>query len=176
MKELTDLVIWTIGHSTRSWEEFLGLLRENGIECVGDVRRFPGSRKYPYFSADTMAKELPKSGIAYVPLPELGGRRKPRPDSPNDAWRNSAFRAYADHMESGEYALGRLKLIETASRLRTTLLCSEAVWWRCHRGLIADDLKVSGAKVLHIMGRSKTTAHPYTSAANISNGQLIYHA
>ena len=176
MNDLSSLITWTIGHSTLPWEGFFSLLQANQIECVADVRRFPGSRKYPHFSADTLADQLPRHGIAYLPLPELGGRRKPRADSSNDAWRNLSFRAYADHMETEEYEIGRRKLLDAARRLRTTTLCSEAVWWRCHRGLIADDLKISGAKVLHIMSQSKTAEHPFTSAANVTDGKLDYRA
>ncbi len=176
MKELTGITVWTIGHSTRAWDDFVEILHAHRITCVADVRRFPGSRKFPHFGADAMARILPEKGIEYLPLPALGGRRKPRPDSPNMAWRNAAFRAYADYMETEEYHIGRRTLVHVVRRIRTTLLCSEAVWWRCHRGLIADDLKVSGAEVLHITSRSPPTEHPYTSAARIVQDHLTYQA
>src|SRR5690348_13314364 len=166
--------IWTIGHSTRSAEEFLALLARNKIEALADVRRFPGSRKYPHFNVESLAHTLRGAGIEYAPFPELGGRRKPRPDSPNTAWRNDAFRGYADYMQTPEFVLGIERLSALARRKRTAIMCSEAVWWRCHRGLIADWLKVRGVRVLHIMDASHTVEHPYTSAAQVKDGELDY--
>lgn len=176
MKELTGLSVWTIGHSTHPWTVFVDLLKMHRVACVADVRRFPGSRKHPHFNAASMSESLPESGIEYLPLPELGGRRKPSPDSLNDAWRNVSFQGYADHLESEEYQAGRDKLVDNARRVRTAMLCSEAVWWRCHRRLIADDLKVAGAEVLHIINRSPPKEHPVTSAARIIEGKLAYPA
>ena len=136
-----DFTLWTVGHSSRSWDEFLALLMPEQIEVVADVRRHAGSLKHPQYGPDQFPAGLAAAGIAYLPFPELGGRRRPRPDSPNTVWRNPSFQGYADHMASEEYARGRMRLIDIASKQRTTLLCSEAVWWRCHRALIADDLK-----------------------------------
>ena len=166
--------IWTIGHSTRTLEEFLGLLDEYGIEAIADVRRFPGSRRYPYFASEALAESLPAHGIAYRWLPELGGRRKVQPGSPNTAWRNASFQGYADHLASQEFATGLEKLLELAAERRTSLMCAEAVWWRCHRSLIADVLKLRGIEVVHIIDAKHTTVHPYTSAARIVDGQLSY--
>jgi uncharacterized protein (DUF488 family) len=166
--------IWTIGHSTRTLEEFLGLLDEYGIEAIADVRRFPGSRRYPYFASEALAESLPAHGIAYRWLPELGGRRKVQPGSPNTAWRNASFQGYADHLASPEFATGLEKLLELAAERRTSLMCAEAVWWRCHRSLIADVLKLRGIEVVHIIDAKHTTVHPYTSAARIVDGQLSY--
>lgn len=168
--------IWTIGHSTRSAEELLALLAGERIEALADVRRFPGSRKYPHFNADNLARVLPAAGIEYVPFPELGGRRRPLPDSPSTAWRNEAFRGYADYMRTPEFAAGFARLAALASRERTAIMCSEAVWWRCHRGLIADLLKVRGVRVLHILDAQHVVEHPYTSAAHVTNGELDYRA
>jgi uncharacterized protein (DUF488 family) len=168
--------IWTIGHSTRSAEEFLALLAGNGIQALADVRRFPGSRKYPHFNVEPLAHALHDAGIDYVPFPELGGRRKPLPDSPNTAWRNDAFRGYADYMRTPEFTAGMERLATLASARRTAIMCSEAVWWRCHRGLISDWSKVRGVRVLHILDARQVVEHPYTSAAHVTNGELDYGA
>ncbi len=166
--------IWTIGHSTRSSEEFIALLQENRIQAVADVRRFPGSRRHPQFSQAQLSATLTGLGIHYFHLPELGGRRAPRPNSPNTAWRNTAFRGYADYMMTAEYRAGLERLLDMAKEWRTAILCAEAVWWRCHRSLIADDLKARGFTVWNIMSAGKVEAHPYTSAAKVVNGKLSY--
>lgn len=166
--------IWTIGHSTRSLEEFLGLLAEYRIEAIADVRRFPGSRRHPYFARDALAETLPVHGVVYRWLPQLGGRRKVQPESPNHAWRNASFRAYADHLASAEFAEGMHELLTLAAEKRTALMCAEAVWWRCHRSLIADVLKLRGIEVIHIIDAAHSTLHPYTSPARIVDGQLSY--
>jgi uncharacterized protein (DUF488 family) len=168
--------LWTIGHSTRPLEEFLAVLAHYEIQAIADVRRFPGSRRQPQFGQDALSDALATRGIAYQWLPALGGRRRPRPDSPNTAWRNVSFRGYADHIESEEFAEGFAKLLELAGRLRTALLCAELLWWRCHRALIADVLCVRGMEVLHIRDERNATPHPYTSAAHVTNGQLSYAA
>lgn len=167
--------MWTIGHSTRSLEEFLGLLVQNEIELLADVRRFPGSRKYPHFGGEALAKPLNEVGIAYRHFPDLGGRRKPRPDSHNDVWRNDSFRGYADYLETAEFQNALEELLQIAREKRTALMCSEAVWWRCHRSLIADYLKVRGVQVVHIISATKNEPHPYTSAARLENGHLSYN-
>ena len=168
--------LWTIGHSTHPWDEFLALLRIHGIQIVADVRTLPGSRKFPQFDQDTMAAALADEGIEYHWLPALGGRRKARDDSPNDAWRNASFRGYADHMASAEFAQGMAQLLELAQARRTAIMCAEAVWWRCHRGLIADALLMRGCAVAHIMGSQPARPHPWTSAARIVDGRLSYAA
>lgn len=168
--------IWTIGHSTRSAEEFLALLGANRIEALADVRRFPGSRKYPHFGADVLRRQMADAGIDYEPFLELGGRRKVLPDSPNTAWRSAAFRGYADYMQTDEFVGGAKRLAALAIEKRTAMMCSEAVWWRCHRGLISDWFKVHGVEVLHIMGAQQPAEHPYTSAAHVANGVLDYRA
>jgi uncharacterized protein (DUF488 family) len=168
--------IWTIGHSTRTLEEFLGLLTEYRIEAIADVRRFPGSRRYPHFAGDALAATLPAHGIAYQWLPKLGGRRKVQPGSPNTAWRNASFQGYADYTATAEFAEGLAELLKLAASKRTALMCAEAVWWRCHRSIISDVLKLRGIEVIHIIDATHTTVHPYTSPARIVGGQLSYAA
>jgi uncharacterized protein (DUF488 family) len=166
--------IWTIGHSTRTLEGFLGVLAAYGIEAIADVRRFPGSRRHPYFQRDELAISLPAHGVAYQWLPRLGGRRKARKDSPNTAWRNASFQGYADHMASAEFAEGLAELLAFAATRRTALMCAEAMWWRCHRSMIADLLKSRGIEVIHIVDATHGTAHPYTAPARIVDGRLSY--
>ncbi len=145
-------------------------------ETIWTVRRFPGSRKYPHFNVEPLAHTLGEAGVQYVPFPELGGRRKPLQDSRNTAWRNDAFRGYADYMQTREFAAGIERLASLASNKRTAVMCSEAVWWRCHRGLLADWLKVRGVRVLHILDARHVVEHPWTSAAHVTEGELDYLA
>ncbi len=166
--------MWTIGHSTLPIEEFIPLLTGNGIEVLADVRRFPGSRRHPQFGAEALSAELDDAGIRYEAFPDLGGRRDPRPDSVNLAWRNASFRGYADYMETPEFREAIERLLAIARVQRTAVMCAEAVWWRCHRGLIADYLKAAGHEVLHIGGNGVASPHPYTSAARIVDGRLSY--
>ena len=169
--------IWTIGHSTRTIDEFISLLKENGIKLVADVRMFPGSKRYPQFGREALAKSLGESGIRYEHFPELGGRRTPKPDSRNTAWRNASFRGYADYMKTEQFQNGIERLLDVAAESgATALMCAEAVWWRCHRSLIADYLKARGVEVLHILGENKVEPHPYTPPAHIVNGRLSYEA
>lgn len=168
--------VWTIGHSTRPLDQFLELLTAHNIEAVADVRRHPGSRRWPQFGGDSLAAALETRGIGYLWIPELGGRRQPRPDSANTAWRNAAFRGYADHMETEAFASGLVTLINMSLGLRTAIMCAEAVWWRCHRGLIADALRWLGFEVYHILGPESSDPHPYTRAARIVEGRLSYEA
>jgi uncharacterized protein (DUF488 family) len=156
--------IWTIGHSNRTQTEFLNCLKSFHIEILVDVRRFPGSKKYPQFNVDALEKYLSENGIRYIQNVSLGGRRKPRPDSKNTIWRNDAFRGYADYSESEEFRNGIIELTDYASSFRTAYMCSEAVWWRCHRSIISDYLKEYGWKVMHIMKENVATEHPFTSA------------
>lgn len=168
--------IWTIGHSTRPLDEFLARLLACRIEAIADVRRLPGSRRHPRYDRDALAASLAGHGIAYHWIESLGGRRRARADSPNTAWRNASFRGYADHMASAEFAAGLAQLLELATRARTCILCAEAVWWRCHRGLVADALRVRGIEVLHILDAQDAVAHPYTPAARVIDGCLSYAA
>jgi uncharacterized protein (DUF488 family) len=169
-------VVWTVGHSTRSLEEFLGLLAEHDIEAVADVRRYPGSRRWPHFGREPLAAALDRRGLAYLWLPELGGRRTPSADSPNTAWRNAGFRGYADYMATEAFAEGLDRLVNLACGLRTAVMCAESLWWRCHRGLIADVLRRLHFEVIHILGPGSAAPHPYTAAARIVGGRLSYSA
>ena len=171
MKALT---LWTVGHSNRSIEQFLELLASQQIQLLADVRRFPGSRRLPHFNQENLSESLANAGIEYAHFPELGGRRKARTDSPNTAWRNEAFRGYADFMMTEEFGAGIDRLLHRAREKRTAIMCAEALWWQCHRSLIADYLKAAGHNVFHIMSATKTDAHPFTSAARMVDGKLSY--
>jgi uncharacterized protein (DUF488 family) len=166
--------LWTIGHSNYMMEVFLGLLKSHEIQVLADVRRYPGSRRYPHFNAEELSAALEKAGIEYVHLPELGGRRSPRKDSPNGVWKNEMFRGYADHMMTEEFHRGMERLLKIAGQRRTAVMCAEVLWWQCHRSLIADFVKANGGKVWHILGAEKIEEHPFTSAARIVNGKLSY--
>ena len=174
MKEAGKKIIWTIGHSTRSMDEFLALLHSFNIQLVADIRSYPGSRRYPQFNKEALAISLPKNNIEYIHLKELGGRRKAEPHSANTAWRNEAFRGFADHMEAEDFKKGIDELQKLADKERTACMCSESVWWRCHRSMISDHLKSIGWTVLHIMDKDKAEEHPYTSPARIVHGKLTY--
>ena len=167
--------IWTIGHSTRGIDEFISLLKENQIKLLVDVRTFPGSKRYSQFNKETLAQSLTAQGIRYEHFPELGGKRKSKPDSRNTTWRNASFRGYADYMETEQFQKGIVRLLDVVEKAGpSAIMCAEAVWWRCHRSLIADYLKARGAEVLHILSANKVEPHPYTSAARIVNGELSY--
>jgi uncharacterized protein (DUF488 family) len=171
-----ELTIWTIGHSTRPLDEFLALLAQHRIEAVADVRRFPASRRCPQYGRLELQASLERDQLDYRWLPTLGGRRRPVPDSPNTAWRNASFRGYADYMQTPEFAAGLEQLLDLARRLRTTLLCAESVWWRCHRSMIADALRARGIVVVHILDAGHSTVHPWTAPARIVDGRLTYAA
>jgi uncharacterized protein (DUF488 family) len=185
--------IWTIGHSTRSIEDFISLLKKNEIKLLADVRSLPGSKRYPQFNKDGLEKSLSAHGIRYEHFPELGGRRKPKPDSRNTTWRNASFRGYADYMETEEFHDGIERLLafarndglgspesfrgsETVTPWSAAIMCAEAVWWRCHRSLISDYLKACDIEVMHILDANKIEPHPFTSAARLVNGELSYRA
>jgi uncharacterized protein (DUF488 family) len=166
--------LWTIGHSTRDWDTFVAMLQAAEIEVLADVRRFAGSRRHPQFSGATMAQALPDAGIDYLPMPDLGGRRPPRLDSPHTAWRNASFRGYADYMDTDAYRDARNALMQVARMRRTAVMCAEAMWWQCHRALISDDFKAQGWDVVHLLAPGRSEPHPYTSAARIVEGRLDY--
>ncbi|HEX7681816.1 MAG TPA: DUF488 domain-containing protein [Thermoanaerobaculia bacterium] len=166
--------IHTIGHSTRSSEELAALLAGHGIGLLADVRRYPGSKRYPHFSSEAMARWLPEHGVAYIHMPELGGRRKPLADSPNTAWRNEQFRAYADYMASDEFRAAIDKLITLAAMQRVSVMCAEAVPWRCHRNLIADELTRRGIEVLHIISGQPAKRHVMNEHARVEGDHLVY--
>ncbi len=152
--------VLTVGHSTHEAEAFTALLRRHGVEALADVRRYPGSRRVPWTNEDAIGPLLAACAIEYAHLPELGGRRRPRSDSPNGGWDSEQFRGYADHMESEEFAAGLGRLVELVGAHRTALMCAEAQWWRCHRRLIADALAARGWQVVHVGARGDLQPHP----------------
>ena len=167
--------VYTIGHSTRSTEELIALLREHGIVRLADIRRYPASRRFPHFTREALARALGERRIEYVHLPELGGRRTAAAaGSPNTALRNEQFRAYADHMASGEFrrAVDGLVALEG----RTAVMCAEAVPWRCHRNLLSDDLLRRGVEVVHILGRGQARRHEMSAEARIEGDHVVYPA
>ena len=168
------LKLWTIGHSTRSIDEFIEALKSFEIRTLADVRSFPGSRRCPQFNKENLRDSLAEAGIDYIHLPDLGGRRRAKPDSLNMAWQSKTFRGYADYMETEAFQKGIARLLEAARERRTAIMCAEAVWWRCHRSLISDYLKANEVEVTHIMAAGKSAPHPFTSAASIVDGKLSY--
>ena len=166
--------VWTIGHSTRPIEVFVALLTSNAIASLVDVRSYPGSRRYPHYNRAALSTTLATEGIHYHHVAQLGGRRRPLPHSRNVAWQNSSFRAYADYMDSADFKEGIEELLELAREKPTAIMCAEALWWRCHRGLIADHLKSNGSLVTHIIDATHIEIHPYTAAAKIIDRQLSY--
>jgi uncharacterized protein (DUF488 family) len=173
-KEPEQKIVWTIGHSTRTLKELVEMLQSFQIEMVVDIRSFPGSRKFPQFNKEALEISLPENNIQYFHLKSLGGRRKVNPDSKNTVWRSLAFRGYADYMETDAFKKGITELEIISLKQRTAYMCSEAVWWRCHRSMVSDYLKVKGWKVMHIMGIGKEDEHPYTAPAKIVNNELSY--
>ena len=170
----TEKPIWTIGHSTHPLEEFIDWLKAHQIQTLVDIRRYPGSRRYPHFNKEALEASLPTKGISYHHFEELGGRRKARPDSVNKVWRHPSFRGYADYMETQEFKDVAEKLEAIALEQQAAIMCSEAVWWSCHRAMVSDYLKARNWKVLHIMSTDNTAEHPYTKPAKILNGKLVY--
>jgi uncharacterized protein (DUF488 family) len=169
-------VILTIGHSTRTLEEFIGLLKIHGATCVADVRTVARSRHNPQFNKDSLPGELKRIGLGYIHLPGLGGLRHAQPDSPNAGWRNVSFRGYADYMQTREFLLGLEGLIKSAKQDRIVLMCAEAVPWRCHRSLIADALLVRGIRTEDILSATRRTVHTLTSFAETSGTRITYPA
>jgi uncharacterized protein (DUF488 family) len=166
--------LWTIGHSNQPLRSLLAALVAHGIDLVADVRRFPASRRHPHFNQEALESPLEEKGIGYIHFPELGGRRPPRKDSRNTAWKNAGFRGYADYMETSAFEEGITRLLQHASARRVAIMCAELLWWQCHRSLIADYLKARGHDIVHIVSAAKSELHPYTSAAAIVDGQLSY--
>ena len=166
--------IWTIGHSTLTIESFLDALTTNAIALLVDVGRFPGSRRHPQFGCAALSHSLASRGIDYAHYEALGGRRRPRANSRNTAWRNDSFRGYADYMETAEFPRAIEVLVRDATARRVAIMCAEMLWWQCHRGLIADYLKAHDHRVTHIAAAGRTEPHPFTSAARIIDGRLSY--
>ena len=168
-------LIFTIGHSTHPIERFLELLGQHRIAILADVRSFPSSRKWPQFNQDALAVSLERAGVAYRWMKRLGGRRHSKSaDSPHHAWKHPAFRSYADYSDGAEFAAGLAELIELAAGARTAYMCSEGLWWRCHRRIISDNLLARGWRVEHIMPTGKLSAHVLAAFARVADGRVIY--
>ncbi len=165
-------VIFSVGHSTHPLAAFLALLTAHGVEMVVDVRRFPASQRFPHFNAAHLAAALQTASMGYTHLPVLGGRRRPRPDSSNTAWRHPAFRGYADYLATPEFARGLAALLDVAAGARVALMCAEAVWWRCHRRLIADLLVARGHEVVHLLRPHEARHHRLSDVAEARGGTL----
>lgn len=168
--------IHTIGHSTRSLDELVALLRASGVTVLADVRTIPRSRRHPQFERDSLARTLRERRLRYVHLPRLGGLRRARQDSPNTAWRNASFRGFADYMESDDFEDGLAELRPLAATDSVALMCAEAVPWRCHRSLVADVLTARGARVEHIIGAGRSSPHRLTPFARAVRGRVTYPA
>jgi uncharacterized protein (DUF488 family) len=171
---MADLHVLTIGHSTRTSEAFLEMLHAHGVERLVDVRTIPRSRHNPQFNRDVLPESLRHAGIAYTHIGDLGGLRRPRPDSANTGWRNSSFRGYADYMQTSEFRAALEVLIKVSEGEQIAIMCSEAVPWRCHRSLIADALQVRGIAVQHIMSASRIQPHSITSFALVRGPHISY--
>lgn len=165
-------MIFTIGHSTRSFDEFAALLQENDVRRLADIRRYPGSKRLPHFSREALEAALTARGIDYVHFVDLGGRRNPLPDSPNTAWRNEQFRGYADWMSSTEFRAAVERLLD--SNVTTAVMCAEAVPWRCHRNILSDELVRRGITVLHILGPRSIQEHKLSAHASLEADRVIY--
>jgi uncharacterized protein (DUF488 family) len=173
--EPSRLKLYTLGHSTHPIERFLELLAEHLIAILTDVRSFPGSRRWPQFNQESLAQALGRAGVEYRWLKSLGGRRHgKRADSPHVAWTVAAFRSYADYTEGSEFAEGLEQLITTASSAPTAIMCSEGLWWQCHRRIIADQMTMREWDVEHIMPDGKLTAHRLPDFASVVEGRIVY--
>ena len=169
--------IFTIGHSTRALPDFHEMLIAHGVKLVVDVRRYPGSRRYPHFAKEALSASLAEHGIGYLHEPDLGGRRRPRADSPHTFWRSASFRAYADYMETEPFQQALARLIAESQQRTAAIMCAEAVPWRCHRQLIADSLVAHGHDVLDILSATRADPHQLNPAAQLlPSGQLLYQA
>jgi uncharacterized protein (DUF488 family) len=168
------LILFTIGHSTRTWKVFLELLRAHDIKRVVDVRSIPRSRHNPQFNRETLRTKLRGARIGYVHLRKLGGLRHARRDSPNMGWRNTSFRGFADYMQTAQFEAGLQRLIKLGRQKRSALMCAEAVPWRCHRSLIADALTVLGIRVEDIMSKSRSQLHALTSFGRVRSNRITY--
>lgn len=169
-----NLVVMTVGHSTRAWEDFLALLRTHGVKRIVDVRSIPRSRHNPQFNREILSKRLRAARINYVWLRNLGGLRHARRDSQNMGWRNASFRGFADYMQTAEFEAGVDRLMKLAAQKRTAILCAEAVPWRCHRSLIGDALTVRGFRVEDILGVQSPRVHALTSFARVRGSSITY--
>jgi len=172
----SELRVLTVGHSTRSIEDFLRILRGHGVTCLVDVRTIPRSRRNPQFGTESLAASLRQAGIEYVHMPALGGLRHSKADSINRGWRNASFRGYADYMQTPAFDQALEELVELARRKQLAVMCAEAVPWRCHRSLIADALLVRGIRTEDIMSPTRRTVHSLTPFAKIRGTTITYPA
>ena len=170
------MIVYTIGHSTRPIDKFIALLQAHGVTQLADVRTIPKSRRHPHFAQEALSLSLPAAGIAYRHLPGLGGLRKPSPDSPNGGWRHAGFRGYADYVQTPAFDASLNELMDWSGWAPTAVMCAEAVWWRCHRQLIADALMAHGIGVRHIMSDKAAAAHALTSFARLNDQSVTYPA
>jgi uncharacterized protein (DUF488 family) len=167
-------VIFTIGHSNRTFDEFVELLRSNGVKRVIDIRTIPRSRHNPQFNRETLGPALKKFGIAYTHLKKLGGLRHADPKSVNLGWHNASFRGFADYMQTAEFEAGLERAMKLAESKLSALMCAEAVPWRCHRSLVGDALLIRGYQVLEIVGASRPRVHTLTPFARVRGMQITY--
>ncbi|MET3113458.1 uncharacterized protein (DUF488 family) [Pedobacter sp. CG_S7] len=174
MSVVKNKTIYTIGHSTHSIDVFLDMLKSFDIKILADIRRLPGSRKFPQFDKEYLKIALKEAGIEYIHLADLGGRRKAKKDSKNNRWNNASFKGYADYMETNEFENAVENLQNIALKQTTAYMCSEAVWWRCHRSMVSDYLKAKDWQVFHIMAIEKAREHPYTSPAIVVGEEISY--
>jgi uncharacterized protein (DUF488 family) len=169
-----DRAIWTIGHSTRSIEDFLRILKVYNIELLADVRSYPGSRRFPHFNKNMLDIRLARDYIEYLHIPELGGKQNPNSGSQISLRKNSSFRSYAIYMETDPFSRGINLLSNISNVKRTAIMCAEAMWRKCHRSMISDYLKSKNIKVIHIIDESRTEVHTYTQSALLIQGKLEY--
>ncbi len=174
MKAIKTNLIYTIGHSTHTLQVFMNMLQSFNIKMLVDIRRFPGSRKFPQFDQESLKTSLEEASISYIHLVDLGGRRKAKKDSKNCRWNNPSFRGYADYMETEEFTNAVEELEDIALKQATVYMCSEAVWWRCHRSMVSDYLKAKGWMVLHIIAVGKASEHKYTAPAIVVDNSVSY--
>jgi uncharacterized protein (DUF488 family) len=172
----SDVTIYTIGHSTRTLDELVEVLRAHGLERLVDIRAFPASRRLPHFNRENLERELPKAGIDYHWMPALGGRRKRmRQDSPHTALRSESFRNYADYMLTPEFQQAAAGLVRLGEEKKTAYMCAERLWWHCHRMMVSDYLTAHGHLVLHIDGIDPAKPHKLMDVARLVDGQLLYN-
>ena len=169
-----NVIIHTVGHSTRAIEDFVELLGAHGVVQLADVRTIPASRRHPQFSRDALSASLAAAGIEYRHVAALGGLRTPRKDSANTAWRHQGFRGYADYMETPAFEDAIHELVEWSQRAPTAVMCAEAVWWQCHRRLLADALVAHGVEVRHITAPNAAPLHEMTEFARVEAGRVRY--
>ena len=166
--------LFTLGHSTRSFEDFVHICEAHAVRGIADVRRFPGSRRSPHFARAAMEEDLPRHGVGYVWIPKLGGRRRRAPGAPPSAWRVDAFAAYADYMRTPDFRAGLDQLFESAEVGRIAILCAEASPYRCHRRLISDWLTLHDVEVVHIFDDHRAERHQLTAFASRVDDDVVY--